>query len=622
MVYLRKLLIILILSFCVFLWRPPITLALSAELTIDTNQLETGGITQMRITVQGSSAASRPEISQQPGVIIKYMGPFTQLKFVNGESTAQITYNYSVQASKSGTYQLGPYTLSCGGEELTTNSLELMVTDHPRLGDNGASEKKELKDLFLELVVPKTQLYLGESLPVQIRLYVGNVSVHNLTYPTIPNQGEVIISEATKPTEQRRIINGVPYEILTFTRTLTPVKTGNFTLGPAELSCSIIKDQISNDPFFNLFEQYEKRSVALKTEPLTIRVLPLPKEEQPADFSGGIGRFHLKITASPLTVKAGDPLTLQITITGEGDLTSVRPPCLPEDDKFKVYDPQRIDKPNTDSSSQVIHYEQVVIPLNTEVKAIPALSLSYFDPETKEYRRVETNPLPLTVTPNPDLQGRKDPEEFLGRDLVYIKDEPGNLRRQGTEVYRSFWFWGWQLILVLLFGFALGYRRRQEVLTSNTVEGRSLRAHKAAEKEMDNIRKMLAKDDPQNLLSSLHRILREYIGMKFGLSPAGITGQVCTELKALDVSEEILEEIKDFFACYDFYQFTATTIDQEKAEALWWKTQRIIKGLADMDRTHVSKRRPPVINRTDIRTCAGKRRITNGQRGGGNNERR
>jgi hypothetical protein len=353
--------------------------------------------------------------------------------------------------------------------------------------------------------------------------------------------------------------------------------------------------------------------------------LPLPREEQPADFSGGIGRFDLKITASPLTVKVGDPLTLQITITGEGDLTSIRPPSLPEDDKFKVYDPQRINKPNTDSGSQVIHYEQVVIPLNTEVKAIPALSLSYFDPETKEYRRVETDPLPLTVTPNPDLQksppslSRKDPEEFLGRDLVYIKDEPGNLRRQGTEVYRSLWFWGWHLMLLLLFGLALDYRRRQDMLTSNTVEGRSLRAYKIAEKEMDNIRKILAKDDPKNLLSSLHRILREYIGLKFGLSPAGITGQVCTELKALDISEEILEEIKDFFACYDFYQFAAATIDREKVETLWWKTQRIIKGLADLDRTHASKRRPPVILRTGIRRRAGKD-DHHEQRGGGNNE--
>lgn len=608
MTYLRKVSVLLILSLCAFGWRSSITLALSADLTIDHNQLETGAITQMRITVHGSSSASRPEISQQPGLIIKYIGPFTQLKLVNGVSTAQITYNYSVQANKSGVYQLGPYTLSCGKEQLTTNSLELTVTDRPQEADNSVPEKKEEKDLFLELVAPKTQLYLGESLPIQVRLYIGNISVQDLTYPTIPPQAEVIISESTKPTEQRKIINGAPYEILTFTRTLTPVKTGVFTLGPVELSCNIIEERISNDPFFNLFERYEKRPVTLRTSPLALQVLPLPAERQPNDFSGGIGHFKLKLTASPLTVKAGDPLTVQISITGEGNLNSTRPPSFPEDAGFKVYDPQRIDRPNPEAGSQEVLYEQVIIPLNTEVQTIPALSLSYFDPETKEYQRVWTEPLPITVAPNPDFPGNappsveKDSAAVVGRDLVYIKTEPGNLRRQGTEIYKSFRFWGWQLIPVLLFAFALCYRRRLELLSSDTVEGRALRAQKSAEKELGNIKQRITKDDPQQLLSALHRLLREYIGGKFNLSPAGITAEVCTELKALGVTEQILKEIEDFFRYYDYYQFTAATIDRKNAEALWWKTHKIVKYLTDEEHSRMA--------RTQKRTAT-----TNGQRG-------
>ena len=191
-------------------------LALSAELTIDHNQLEIGAITQIRITVYGSLLTSRPEIPQQPGLLIKYLGPFTQRQFVNGVSTVQITYNYSVQAKKSGVYQLGPYTLSCGKEELTTNSLELTVNDQPQTADQLVPEKQKDKALFLELTAAKTQLFLGESLPIQVRLYIGNVSVQDLTYPTIPPQAEVIVSEATKPTEQKKIINGMPYQILTF----------------------------------------------------------------------------------------------------------------------------------------------------------------------------------------------------------------------------------------------------------------------------------------------------------------------------------------------------------------------------------------------------------------------
>lgn len=590
MSYLRKASVLLILVLCAFWWCPSPVLALSAELTIDHNQLEIGAITQIRITVYGSLLTSRPEIPQQPGLLIKYLGPFTQRQFVNGVSTVQITYNYSVQAKKSGVYQLGPYTLSCGKEELTTNSLELTVNDQPQTADQPVPEKQKDKALFLELTAAKTQLYLGESLPIQVRLYIGNVSVQDLTYPTIPPQAEVIVSEATKPTEQKKIINGMPYQILTFSRTVTPVKTGAFTLDPVELSCNVIEGPISNDPFFNLFERYEKRPVTLRTNHLALEVLPLPATQRPNDFSGGIGHFNLKLTASPLTVQAGDPLTVRISITGEGNLTSTRPPSFPADAGFKIYDPQRIDQPNPEADRQEVLYEQVVIPLHPEVQAIPALSLSYFDPEAKEYRRVWTEPLPITVLPNPDFSGnmppsaKKDVTALTGRDLVYIKTQPGNLRQQGTEIYKNLWFWGWQLLPVLLFVFTLCYRRRQELLSSDTAHGRALRAQKAAEKELGEIKERMAKDHPQQLLTALHRLLREYLGGKFNLSPAGITVEVCTDLEALGVTGEILEEIKDFFSSYDYYQFTAATIDRKEVEALWGKLYKIVSHLAAEER--------------------------------------
>ena len=361
MSYLRKASVLLILVLCAFWWCPSPVLALSAELTIDHNQLEIGAITQIRITVYGSLLTSRPEIPQQPGLLIKYLGPFTQRQFVNGVSTVQITYNYSVQAKKSGVYQLGiPISLSCGKEELTTNSLELTVNDQPQTAVNLIPEKQKDKALFLELTQPKLSCIWGKVYRFKSD-YISVMFPYKISPTPLYPQAEVIVSEATKPTEQKKIINGMPYQILTFSRTVTPVKTGAFTLGPVELSCNVIEGPISNDPFFNLFERYEKRPVTLRTNHLALEVLPLPATQRPNDFSGGIGHFNLKLTASPLTVQAGDPLTVRISITGEGNLTSTRPPSFPADAGFKIYDPQRIDQPNPEADRQEVLYEQVVI---------------------------------------------------------------------------------------------------------------------------------------------------------------------------------------------------------------------------------------------------------------------
>ena len=47
---------------------------------------------------------------------------------------------------------------------------------------------------------------------------------------------------------------------------------------------------------------------------------------------------------------------------------------------------------------------------------------------------------------------------------------------------------------------------------------------------------------------------------------------------------EILEEIKDFFSSYDYYQFTAATIDRKEVEALWGKLYKIVSHLAAEER--------------------------------------
>jgi hypothetical protein len=48
-------------------------------------------------------------------------------------------------------------------------------------------------------------------------------------------------------------------------------------------------------------------------------VLPLPSANRPVDFSGALGQFTIAAEASPDHVTAGDPITLRLTVTGEGN---------------------------------------------------------------------------------------------------------------------------------------------------------------------------------------------------------------------------------------------------------------------------------------------------------------
>ena len=85
----------------------------------------------------------------------------------------------------------------------------------------------------------------------------------------------------------------------------------------------------------NLPTQVDARGRATRTEkivassaPLTVEVRPVPSAGQPASFSGAVGRFSLKVEAQPKVLKVGDPLTVTVTLRGEGLLETVLPPAL------------------------------------------------------------------------------------------------------------------------------------------------------------------------------------------------------------------------------------------------------------------------------------------------------
>ena len=73
--------------------------------------------------------------------------------------------------------------------------------------------------------------------------------------------------------------------------------------------------------------QVQERRVALAAEPETLTVLPLPKENVPANFNGAVGSFSMTLSAGPTNVAAGDPVTVKVQISGRGAFDSL---ALPE----------------------------------------------------------------------------------------------------------------------------------------------------------------------------------------------------------------------------------------------------------------------------------------------------
>ena len=85
--------------------------AVTVSATIDPAKLPVGQSAELAVRVEGTQSAPTPQIANTAGLSISYVGPATQMSFVNGKVSSSITHNFSVIATKPGRYTIGPITV-------------------------------------------------------------------------------------------------------------------------------------------------------------------------------------------------------------------------------------------------------------------------------------------------------------------------------------------------------------------------------------------------------------------------------------------------------------------------------------------------------------------------------
>ena len=153
-------------------------------------------------------------------------------------------------------------------------------------------------------------------------------------------------------------------------------------------------DAINNmlrNPFTSIFG--EKKEVKLTSTPQSVKVLPLPQANRPADFGGAVGEFEAESSVTPNKVNVGDPATLKLKISGVGNFDRVASVMLPSDANWKTYSPKSHFEPLDSAGFQGTKtFEQPIIANNGSITSVPSLSFSYFDPEKRQYATLTTAP--------------------------------------------------------------------------------------------------------------------------------------------------------------------------------------------------------------------------------------
>ena len=150
---------------------------------------------------------------------------------------------------------------------------------------------------------------------------------------------------------------------------------------------------------------------------LTVKALPPP----PADFSGAIGDLSIEASIAPADIAPGDLVTVTTRIVGQGYLEEMRLPQVEQRPELKVYDVCQVH-----ASDNLQVYEQIVIPQSTDVTAIPAVSLTYFDTTEGAYAHATRGPFPITfhAAPAATLEHFRPSEASASSPPVDAPTEP------------------------------------------------------------------------------------------------------------------------------------------------------------------------------------------------------
>jgi hypothetical protein len=393
--------------------------------TIQPSQINLGESAHFTITNlgDGSNPITLPVVS---GLKFEIVARTREIQIVNGTTLPSSSIVMRVTPQIAGIFTIPAVTPKASPLVLQVNAAPSGVPV-PRVGAppppppppifSGGSIPKgvHLSDdgsAYVRLSVPKRELFVGESVPVEIEVGMRSGFVSSLNgMPKLTGDDFALNSLSRQPERSEKLINGENFVLFTWRSVLAVIKPGSFALSAqAPLTVKIRTrpkrdsqlDDRFGDPFWqNFFGATIPKDIDVVSPPQEVKVLELPAAGRPADFHGAIGTFSITSDISPGKADAGDPMTLRMRITGSGSFDRVDSTMLDHLDQWKTYPPKSsFNTSDPIGFSGMKTFEQPVIASKAGMQTLPALSFSYFDPGSRKYETARSAPLTVSISPS------------------------------------------------------------------------------------------------------------------------------------------------------------------------------------------------------------------------------
>lgn len=276
---------------------------------------------------------------------------------------------------------------------------------------------------FVEAEISNPRPFIGEQVVYTLRLY-SNVQRAEQPGIVLPNFAGFWKREIDPIRQYPVMVGDRAFNVIERKIALFPAYVQSLAIGETAV---VIRDDLSN--FGNV----------LLTVPMTVEVQRLPETSDLEGFHGAVGRFEILPTLDRQQTRLGEPVTLNLTVRGTGNVEQLPAPQLPDTDSWRILE--------NASHYQSFEFEGMLVgektfewlltPILAGDQAIPEITLRYFDPTSQTYQSISTTPITVNVSPADEPAGT-NAIIVPAPERLPLKPVPATLHADGS--ISTIWF--------------------------------------------------------------------------------------------------------------------------------------------------------------------------------------
>jgi len=532
----------------------------------------------------------------------------SSLSIINGNVSSTISYSYILVAPNTGQFTIDAAAVNFKGTEYKTNPLKITVTkgstsgsSNSKQNSNQAVSNEELKEsVFIRAIADKNNVVKGEQVTVTYKLYT-KLNISSPQVSKLPQYKGFWAEELETGNNiqfEVEMYNGVRFRSAVLKRVaLFPTKSGQLSVTPFELEIPVVvkRSQRSSDPFDSFFnDSFFGRTETVKfkatSNSVLVNVSDLPTAGMPESFAGAVGEFDFEATLDKTEVKANEPITLKLVVSGKGNVELIDLPTIKLPAGFEEYDPK---SSNNISNSGIVSgsktEEYLLVPRVPGIKEIEPIKFSYYNPKLKKYIEKTSSKFIINVEigdgefASSNSSYMKEDVKLLSQDIRFIQTSDFDLEKKEVGSTVKSWFWIMLIFPLILMLIVIIMKRRQDKLSGNVQLLKSRKAEKKAKLRLKFAQKALTENNLEKYYEEVSKGLFGYLEDKLQLQKSDSSiDKVLNLLEKNEVNSQLILHVKEILEKCEFSRFAPQAQTTEVATNFYNETVNIIVEIENL----------------------------------------